>query len=242
MAHVVERGAPAPQATPSAELELRPPYLNAIVCGAGAPTSIPECYQVRSWSSALHSLATNIAFPYSDLLYSKVPMSSANNSIFPSPDILNEMECGKFVLANLAAKRAKQLKDGAPPLVVIDSKHPLSIALAEIAAGKIRPVFDVNPDDGFSTIDVSEADDQIGNELGILLPALDESEAELLGVAALVGEDVEEHEEGEEVASITDLLEEEPVAATADSEEETLSLSELAEKEESESEEDEPEA
>ena len=60
--------------------------------------------------------------------------------MLPSPDILNEYEYGKFVLSNLAAKRAKQLREGAPPLVNIESSHPLTIALAEIAAGKIKPV------------------------------------------------------------------------------------------------------
>ena len=169
-------------------------------------------------------------------------MSSANNSIFPSPDILNEMECGKFVLANLAAKRAKQLKDGAPPLVVIDSKHPLSIALAEIAAGKIRPVFNVEPEAVIGGVDTSALDDEIGNELGILLPALDESEAELLGVAALVGEDIEEHDETEEVGTIADLLDDDAAAENVvEPEDDTLSLNELAEKEESEADDAEPE-
>ena len=60
--------------------------------------------------------------------------------MLPSPDILNEFEYGKFVLSNLAAKRAKQLKEGAQPLVQIDSHHPLTIALAEIAAGRIKPI------------------------------------------------------------------------------------------------------
>ncbi len=36
-----------------------------------------------------------------------------------------------------AAKRAKQLCDGARPLVEIESKNTLTIALHEIAAGKI---------------------------------------------------------------------------------------------------------
>src|SRR5687768_7649428 len=60
--------------------------------------------------------------------------------MLPKPDILNNYEHGKFVLSNLAAKRAKQLREGAPALVQVDSNHPLTIALAEIAAGKIKPI------------------------------------------------------------------------------------------------------
>ena len=59
-------------------------------------------------------------------------------SIYPSPDKLDSLE-SKYALVILAAKRAKQIKEGAPPLVRIDSSHPLSIALAEIAAGAIIP-------------------------------------------------------------------------------------------------------
>jgi DNA-directed RNA polymerase subunit K/omega len=40
-------------------------------------------------------------------------------------------------LVVLAAKRARQLKDGAPPLVEVTSPNVLTTALAEIAASKI---------------------------------------------------------------------------------------------------------
>ncbi|MGC8862671.1 MAG: DNA-directed RNA polymerase subunit omega [Armatimonadota bacterium] len=46
----------------------------------------------------------------------------------------------KYALVTLAAKRAKQLKSGAPPLIETDSVNPLTIALEEIAAGKITCV------------------------------------------------------------------------------------------------------
>ena len=42
-----------------------------------------------------------------------------------------------YDLVVAAAKRAKQLRDGARPLVDIDSKNPLTIALQEIAEGSI---------------------------------------------------------------------------------------------------------
>jgi len=43
-------------------------------------------------------------------------MTLPSGSILPSADVLNDYEHGRFVLSNLAAKRAKQLKEGAPPL------------------------------------------------------------------------------------------------------------------------------
>lgn len=152
--------------------------------------------------------------------------------MLPSPDILNEFEHGKFVLSNLAAKRAKQLKEGAPPLVRIDSNHPLTIALAEIAAGKIKPIM---PEERPTLIEeevpvmVSETRPA---EFGVLLPALDETEAALVSNVAL-GEDEHEIEpEAEEALSLADLVgeEEEEVIAPA-AEEETLSLSDIAEEE-----------
>lgn len=43
-----------------------------------------------------------------------------------------------YKLVNLAAMRARDLNDGAPKLVDIDTKNTILIALAEIAKGKIR--------------------------------------------------------------------------------------------------------
>ncbi len=44
---------------------------------------------------------------------------------------------GSYDLVVAAAERAKQLRDGARPLVDIESKNVLTIALQEIAEGKI---------------------------------------------------------------------------------------------------------
>ncbi len=44
---------------------------------------------------------------------------------------------GRYALVVAAAKRARQLKDGAVPLVKVSANNPLTIALAEIAAGKV---------------------------------------------------------------------------------------------------------
>jgi DNA-directed RNA polymerase subunit omega len=97
---------------------------------------------------------------------------SGDNSMFPKPDVLNAKEYGKYVLANLAARRARQLKDGAPPLVRIESNHPLSIALAEIAAGKIKPVM------GEELEHFEEQEEAALEALkeGLLLPGIDDDD------------------------------------------------------------------
>ena len=163
--------------------------------------------------------------------------------MLPSPDILNEFPYGKYVLSNLAAKRAKQLREGAPPLVQIESNHPLTIALAEIAAGKIKPILPsaLEPQYGDGVERPLVTDEPLPAELGMLLPALDETEVALVSTAAIGEEDHAEEgdheaevEAGAEPAvSLADLVgdEEEEEAAPAIAEEETLSLSDIAEQE-----------
>ena len=161
--------------------------------------------------------------------------------MLPSPDILNEYEHGKFVLSNLAAKRAKQLKEGAMPLVQVESHHPLTIALAEIAAGKIKAILSEHED----RIELEGADlalitdEPLPAELGMLLPALDETEVAL--VISLAEEDiVEEHEPELDSLSLTDLAvdaEEEEEVVVAD--DDTLSLNDIAAQENADEEESE---
>ena len=43
----------------------------------------------------------------------------------------------RYTLVAMAAKRARQLLEGAPPLVAIDSTKPVTIALHEIAEGRL---------------------------------------------------------------------------------------------------------
>lgn len=57
--------------------------------------------------------------------------------IYPSGDAIKERIQNRYSLVVVAAKRAKQLKEGAPPLIDTLSQNPLTIALEEIAAGKI---------------------------------------------------------------------------------------------------------
>jgi len=158
--------------------------------------------------------------------------------MLPSPDILNEYEHGKFVLSNLAAKRAKQLKEGAMPLVQVDSHHPLTIALAEIAAGKIRPILSEHED----RIELEGAelalitDEPLPAELGMLLPALDETEVAL--VIGLGEEELIEEAEAEvDTLSLTDLADVEEEEEVAPSEDDTLSLNDIAAQESADEEE-----
>jgi len=156
--------------------------------------------------------------------------------MLPSPDILNDFEHGKFVLSNLAAKRAKQLREGAPALVQVESNHPLTIALAEIAAGKIKAILPVPGQIGVESELALLIDENVPAELGMLLPALDETEAALVTV---VGE--EDHDadvDPDETLSLADLVDEDEEEApeVVDHEEDTLSLSDIAEQEDTETE------
>ena len=47
------------------------------------------------------------------------------------------MEENKYLLTMLVAKRAKQLRAGAKPLVETTNKKPILIALQEISEGKV---------------------------------------------------------------------------------------------------------
>ncbi len=58
--------------------------------------------------------------------------------IKPSLEELLDQVDNKYALVIVAAKRARQIKDGVLPLVDIDSTNPVSVALEEIATGKVR--------------------------------------------------------------------------------------------------------
>lgn len=165
------------------------------------------------------------------------------SNMLPSPDILNNEDYGKYALSNLAAKRAKQLKEGAPPLVAVDSIHPLTIALAEIAAGKIKAI--MQSVEEAQMIDTSDferiSEEPLPAELGMLLPALDESVDAAL-IETLSGDDDHEGDtdsEGDEVdaaamVSLSDLVADEDDSTeepAAIGEDDTLSLSDIAEQE-----------
>src|SRR5438045_1527725 len=64
--------------------------------------------------------------------------------IYPAADKIEKQVDSKYALVILAAKRAKQIKEGSKPLIKTDSTNPLTIALEEIAAGQVRYQFDEN--------------------------------------------------------------------------------------------------
>jgi len=57
--------------------------------------------------------------------------------IFPSADNIAQNIGSRYSLVVIAAKRAKQIKEGAPVLIDTLSTNPLTIAMEEIAAGKV---------------------------------------------------------------------------------------------------------
>lgn len=157
-----------------------------------------------------------------------------HEKIFPAPDILNDLPCGKFVLANLAAKRAKQIKDGAPPLVRIDSNHPLSIAYAEIAAGKIKPILGSDVQQSELDEDYSTYEELAISDVGLLLPVHEDDEMDDLDLDLDdldLGDDEDDDDEKENVSdevSLSDLLgddEEETPAAASDDEDDAVASS-----------------
>ncbi|SDF40111.1 DNA-directed RNA polymerase subunit omega [Sporolituus thermophilus] len=57
--------------------------------------------------------------------------------IRPSLDVLIDKVDSKYTLVVLAAKRAREIMNGEPPLVESKSNKPVTIALEEVAQGKI---------------------------------------------------------------------------------------------------------
>ena len=60
--------------------------------------------------------------------------------IYPSADTIEDRVKSRYSLVVLSAKRAKQIKEGAPVLIETDSTNPLTIAMEEIAAGMVTAV------------------------------------------------------------------------------------------------------
>ena len=58
--------------------------------------------------------------------------------IKPPLESLLERVSNKYALVIVAAKRARQIKEGALSVVDLDTRNPVTAALEEIAAGKIR--------------------------------------------------------------------------------------------------------
>jgi len=57
--------------------------------------------------------------------------------LYPSIDYLTTLADSKYTLVVAAARRARQLQEGAKPLVTVPSNKNVTIALAEIATKTI---------------------------------------------------------------------------------------------------------
>ncbi|MGI6296850.1 MAG: DNA-directed RNA polymerase subunit omega [Armatimonadota bacterium] len=172
--------------------------------------------------------------------------------IYPSADKLENWG-SKYSLVVLAAKRAKQIKSGAPPLIPTTSKNPLTIALEEIAAGVVLcqvADHDVLPKTSQET--------EVAQLLAIPTASAEDEDEELEVEAAEDDEEEIEAEDEEEEIETPDDTEEEleseddedevkPVFFDIEAEEEGVDLedeAELADEEEPEAElvaEEEPE-
>lgn len=103
----------------------------------------------------------------------------------------------RFAVVVAAAQRAKQIKDGSPPLVTVNSRNPLTIALAEIAEGKV--IIHASEDEpeelGIITSDQYYAGRDDEPEEPILFPR----EARQTRASVLAGDDIDlEEEEGDD--------------------------------------------
>ncbi len=112
---------------------------------------------------------------------------------------------GRYPLVVAAAKRARQLKEGAVPLIKIDTNNPLTVAMAEIAAGKVVIKEPGEPGD--------EPEVQAGAQRKE--PQLSEEDllgGDLFGIASDddVGEDVEDEEPEPDEDEMPDEEETEP--------------------------------
>lgn len=56
----------------------------------------------------------------------------------PSINELTNIGDSRYTLVILAAKRSREIVEGAKPLIETDSIKPVSIAIEEIVAGKIK--------------------------------------------------------------------------------------------------------
>ncbi|MEN6402799.1 MAG: DNA-directed RNA polymerase subunit omega [Armatimonadia bacterium] len=142
---------------------------------------------------------------------------------FPIEELVDRVG-SRFSVVVAAAKRAKQIKEGALPLVNLPTRNPLTIALHEIAAGLVQINEEVIIQDERGPID-----DGIGE---LAAPEVVES---LIGKADLADDDIAEDAEDDYDADldeeVTAVLDEELEEEDEEEEEEAEDL-ELDEDEE----------
>jgi DNA-directed RNA polymerase subunit omega len=147
--------------------------------------------------------------------------------ILQSTDALEEYIGNKYSLVIVAAKRARQLKEGHPPLARDTSENKLSMALTEISEQRLQPVAPPEeelapaPRDVIASL-VAGAEFDMDEDLD-----LDEGDAVDDLAALLVGADEDADEEDEE--SETDGL---TTTAASDDEDDDTAADEEDEEEE----------
>jgi DNA-directed RNA polymerase omega subunit len=134
-------------------------------------------------------------------------------AILQSTDALEERIGNKYSLVIVSAKRARQLKDGHPPLVQDTSPNPLSVALSEVAAGKLESIAPPEeeivpaPREMISSL-VAGTDFDLDEDVD-----LEETDAMDDLAALLVGDEDDEEDEAEEAAPVADDAEDDSDAA-----------------------------
>jgi DNA-directed RNA polymerase subunit omega len=139
--------------------------------------------------------------------------------IYPSGDKIEKEIDSRYSLVILAAKRARQIKEGGKPLINTDSPNPITVALEEIAAGQIKPKFDELSLAGREALadaqavigarEIAVEHDPLPDDLESLAAAKD-----ALGGALLDSQDMLELEEGIEGFDEEEDEEEEPLLVT----------------------------
>ncbi len=160
-------------------------------------------------------------------------------ALYPERDRLDKIE-SRYVLVNLAARRATQIShDHAPPLIDNPAEHPLTTALLEIADGAVEPVYEIaapgapSTEYGVSEFGAGSAD------------SLDAAFVDFFGEDQMIEEDVEGDlgafgavggearvERDEDTISLSDLADEEEEQMPEDSEESAFDLFSLEDDEE----------
>jgi DNA-directed RNA polymerase subunit omega len=129
--------------------------------------------------------------------------------IYPSPDKIDKQVDSKYALVVLAAKRAKQLKEGSRPRLPTDSTNPLTVALEEIAEGKVQYKFDEQSLAGREAI----ADQQAvvgARDIEVEMDPLALPDDELARAAAALGADLDDSLLGDDDEGSDLLVDEEP--------------------------------
>lgn len=107
----------------------------------------------------------------------------------------------RFTVVIAAAKRAKQIKAGAPPLVQLPTRNPLTIALYEITSGMIEITEQLPPSDE------PEPQRPVSEETSINAAAIELLKADLDGLplAGMEIEDLDAEGEDDDVDDLEDI-------------------------------------